>query len=211
MNRVRLGKLTHGSSRDIRSKLVQLPLSMSDESETEEWWFDVRPKGMQKRRPRAIDELFSERSESSTTFDATTARWHEAFETRVGASQPLRKSRRAIGGGRCVVRSIQASCRPEDTCVFKAHVPPSGACDNLMVALRRSANLQEKKFMKVVDEGMKVGSWRKVVAALRQSQGVVLCQDVGSAPCGDGVGWPNIQLGGFQKMLPFRKSQKSSP
>ena len=65
--------------------------------------------------------------------------------------------------------------------------------------------------MKVVDEGIKESSCRKAVAALRQSQGVVLCQDVGSSPCGDGVGWPNIKLGGFQKMLPFRKSQKSSP
>ena len=64
--------------------------------------------------------------------------------------------------------TIQASCRPEDTWVFKAHVPPPGACDNMMVALKRAANLQKKNFMEVVDEGIKGSSWRKVVAALRQ-------------------------------------------
>ena len=41
--------------------------------------------------------------------------------------------------------------------------------------------------MKVVDEGIKGSSCRKAAAALWQSQGVVLGQDVGSAPCGEGV------------------------
>ena len=32
-----------------------------------------------------------------------------------------------------MVLTIQANCRPEDTWVFKAHVPPAGACDNTIV------------------------------------------------------------------------------
>ena len=35
------------------------PVSMSDESESEEWWFDVRPKGIGKKRPRSIVELWA--------------------------------------------------------------------------------------------------------------------------------------------------------
>ena len=50
------------------------------------------PEGVGKRRPRLIHELFSESSESNSTSDATTARWNEAFETRVGASQSTRQS-----------------------------------------------------------------------------------------------------------------------
>ena len=60
--------------------------------ESEDWWFDVRPKGVGRRRPRPIHELFSESSETSCTSDATTARWYEAFESRVTASQPARRS-----------------------------------------------------------------------------------------------------------------------
>ena len=37
--------------------------SMPGKSETEEWWFDVHPKGMGKRRPCPIDEHFAESSE----------------------------------------------------------------------------------------------------------------------------------------------------
>ena len=44
------------------------------------------------RRPCSIDELCSERSGSSSTSDATTARWYEAFETREAASQSTRRS-----------------------------------------------------------------------------------------------------------------------
>ena len=40
--------------------------------ESEDCWFDVRPKGVGKRRPRPIHELCSESSESSNTPDATT-------------------------------------------------------------------------------------------------------------------------------------------
>ena len=68
------------------------PFSMSGESETDEWWFDVRPKEVGKTRPRPIDELLSESSKSSSTSDATTARWYEAFETRAAASQSTRRS-----------------------------------------------------------------------------------------------------------------------
>ena len=69
--------------------------STSMSGESEEWWFNVRPKGVSKRRPYFIDELVSESSEPSSTSDATTARWHETFERRVASSQStLRKSRR---------------------------------------------------------------------------------------------------------------------
>ena len=44
--RVRLGRLTHSSSRDILVKPVLPPFGMSGESE--EWWFDVRPKDVGK-------------------------------------------------------------------------------------------------------------------------------------------------------------------
>ena len=50
------------------------------------------PEGVGKRRPRLIDELFSENSESSSTSDATSARWYEAFETRPAASESTRRS-----------------------------------------------------------------------------------------------------------------------
>ena len=43
-------------------------------SEFEEVWFDVRPKAVGKNRPCSIDEVCSESSESSSTFDAMTAR-----------------------------------------------------------------------------------------------------------------------------------------
>ena len=66
------------------------------------------------------------------------------------------------------VLTIQARCRPEDTWVFKAHAPPPRACDNIHVALKLLANLQEKKIIDDVYEGIKKNSKRKVVAALRQ-------------------------------------------
>ena len=49
----------------------------TDGRETEEWWFNVRPKRVGKRRPCPIDEFLSESFESSSTSDATTARWYE--------------------------------------------------------------------------------------------------------------------------------------
>ena len=53
--------------------------------------------------------------------------------------------------------------------MFKAHAPPPGACDNMIVALKILANLQEKEnFTQVVYEGIMESSRRKVVAALRQ-------------------------------------------
>ena len=66
-------------------KVLVLSCSML---ESEEWWFDVRPKGVGKKRPGRIDDLFSESSESSSTFDAMTARWCEAFETHVQLRVP---------------------------------------------------------------------------------------------------------------------------
>ena len=61
-------------------------------SESEEVWFDVRPKAVGKKRPCPIDELCSERSESSSALDETMARWYDAFETRVTASQSTHRS-----------------------------------------------------------------------------------------------------------------------
>ena len=61
-------------------------------SESEEWWFDVRRKAVGKKRPCPVDELCSESSESSSALDAMTARWYEAFETRVTASQSTHRS-----------------------------------------------------------------------------------------------------------------------
>ena len=55
-------------------------------SGSEEVWCDVRPKAVGKKRPRSIDELCSESSESTSTFDAMTARWYEALETLVAAT-----------------------------------------------------------------------------------------------------------------------------
>ena len=66
---------------------------MSCEFESEEWWFDVRPKGVGKKRPGPNDERHSESSESSSTSDAATARWYEAFETRAAAQPTSRKLR----------------------------------------------------------------------------------------------------------------------
>ena len=64
-----------------RARLNSVPASSG---ESEEW-----------RRPCLIDELCSECSESSSTSDATTARWYEAFQRRAAESQPtFRKARR---------------------------------------------------------------------------------------------------------------------
>ena len=52
---------------------------MLGKSESEEWRFEFRRKGVGKRRPRPIDELISEGSESSSTPDATATRLYEAF------------------------------------------------------------------------------------------------------------------------------------
>ena len=61
-------------------------------SESEVVWFDVRQKAAEKKRPCSIDELCSESSESSSALDAMTARWYEAFETRVAALQSTHRS-----------------------------------------------------------------------------------------------------------------------
>ena len=60
-----------------------LSFSMSDESKSEEWWsVEARPKGNGTKQPRPIDVICSVSSDSSSTPDATTARWYEAFATR---------------------------------------------------------------------------------------------------------------------------------
>ena len=61
-------------------------------AESEEWWFDVRSKAEGKKRPCPVGELCSEISESSSALEAMTARWYEAFEKRVAASQSTHQS-----------------------------------------------------------------------------------------------------------------------
>ena len=61
-------------------------------SESEEVWFDVRQKAVGKKRHCLIDDLCSESSESISALDETMARWYEAFETRVTASQSTHRS-----------------------------------------------------------------------------------------------------------------------
>ena len=92
-------------------------------SESEEVWFDVRPNAVGKKRPCPIDELCSESSESSSALDATMARWYEAFEKRVTASQsthrsewsspsetkPRQKGSRRSGGDQTRERGIHCS------------------------------------------------------------------------------------------------------
>ena len=64
---------------------------MSGESESEEWWFDVRPKGVGKKRPRPIDEPCSESSDSSSPADATSARCYATFAANVASSRSARR------------------------------------------------------------------------------------------------------------------------
>ena len=71
---------------------------MSDESESEESWFEVCPKGVGRSQPRPIDELCSMSSDSSSASDATSARWYETFTTRVA------RHSRPVGLGRSLDR-----------------------------------------------------------------------------------------------------------
>ena len=66
---------------------------MSDESESEEFWFEVRPTGVGRKQPRAFDAICSVSSDSSSSPDATSARWYETFETRVASSQSTPRMR----------------------------------------------------------------------------------------------------------------------
>ena len=67
--------------------------SMSDGSESEEWRSaKVRKVGVGRKQPRPIDEIASVSSDSSGAPHATTARWYEAFATRVAPSQTTRRS-----------------------------------------------------------------------------------------------------------------------
>ena len=52
---------------------------MSDQSESEEWRFEVRLMGVGRKQPRPIDDLCSVSSDSSDTSDATSARWYETL------------------------------------------------------------------------------------------------------------------------------------
>ena len=66
------------------------------------------------------------------------------------------------------VLTIHTSCQHEDTSVFKAHAPLTGACVSMIVALSLLANWQEKENFIEFYEGIKETSRKKVVAALRQ-------------------------------------------
>ena len=46
-------------------------------------WFEARAKGVGRKQQRPIDELCSVSSDSSSTCDATSARWYVTFVTRV--------------------------------------------------------------------------------------------------------------------------------
>ena len=75
---------------------------MSDQSESEEWCFEVRPKGIGRKQPRPIDDLCLVSSDSSITSDATSARWYETFATRVASS-----TCRPVGLGRQAPKKTQ--------------------------------------------------------------------------------------------------------
>ena len=69
------------------------PPGMSDGSESEEWRsVKVPSEGVGRNQPRPIDEIASVSSDSSGAPQATTARWYEAFATRVAPSQTTRRS-----------------------------------------------------------------------------------------------------------------------
>ena len=56
---------------------------------------------------------------------------------------------------------VQANSRSEDTWVFKAHLPPMGACDNMISVVQLLANLQEKEsFVDVVYDGIQAAGGR---------------------------------------------------
>ena len=65
----------------VSSTRCLFPSSMSDESASEEWWFEVRPKGTGRKQPRPTDEISSVSSDSSSSPGATSARWCETFAT----------------------------------------------------------------------------------------------------------------------------------
>ena len=64
---------------------------VDDFSQEPEGWFGACPKGVARKRPRPIDELVSDSSESSIS-DATAIRWYEAFQSRVASSRPTLRS-----------------------------------------------------------------------------------------------------------------------
>ena len=61
-----------------------------------EWWFDVRPKGVEERRPYLIEELSVPRALSPSTRPMQRrARWYEAFKSRctcITVNQSVRES-----------------------------------------------------------------------------------------------------------------------
>ena len=52
---------------------------MSDEPDSEEWWFEVRPNGARRKQPRPIEEVCSVSSGTGNTSDATSAKRYETF------------------------------------------------------------------------------------------------------------------------------------
>ena len=58
---------------------------------SEEWCFEVRPKGVGRKQPRPSDEMCSVSSDSRSAPDATSDRCHGTFATRVASSQSTRR------------------------------------------------------------------------------------------------------------------------
>ena len=85
---------------------------MSDESESEEWWFEVRPKRVIGNSRRTDRRALLCELESSSASDASTVRLYEVFATHVASSQPIcRKSRRSGVDLRELHRCPRSECR----------------------------------------------------------------------------------------------------
>ena len=91
--------------------------SMSNETDsTEEWWFEVRPKGVGGKQPSPIGEICSVSSDWSSSPDVASARWYETFATNVASSQSTRRSRQE---SRCPGGDLMARV-PTDRCLVDA-------------------------------------------------------------------------------------------
>ena len=97
-NSVRRGRLSNSTLRDIRDALVQPSFSACQESPKRGGSMPARRVWERGGHARSMSSFLRVLSESST-FDATTARWYEAFETCVAASQTTFRKSRRLGCG----------------------------------------------------------------------------------------------------------------
>ena len=72
-----------------------------------EWWFEVCLKGVGRTQPLPIDDICSVNSKLSVSPDATSARWYEAFASRVASSQSTVGLGRQAPNKRSLDRIIQ--------------------------------------------------------------------------------------------------------